>query len=222
VTIALAVFDVDHTLVRGSSGGVFIAYLWRKNVLSRAQKRRVVREMLRYRVERRSGRDLVELGVRIFDGLAAAELAAHAKRCVEGEVRKLVYQEALDEIARCRMRGLTVVLASGSTELVIEPLAAWVGATLGIGSRGVVRGGLLTDEVIQPVPYQGGKVERVEAAFAEQGIDWAASTAYTDRAIDVPLLERVGRPVVVNPRGSLGPLALERGWRVERWRRVLG
>ena len=72
------------------------------------------------------------------------------------------------------------------------------------------------------MPYQQGKVTRVEQAFAARSIDWKASTAYTDRAIDVPLLEKVGRGIAVNPRGKLGPLALERGWRVERWRRVVG
>jgi HAD superfamily hydrolase (TIGR01490 family) len=218
--IAVAVFDVDHTLVRGSSGGAFIGYLWKRNVLSGAHKRRFVRDMLRHRLRGRSGGELVELGARMFDGLAHAELASHATRFVAEELHALVYREALEAIERARLAGLTVVLASGSPSLVIEPLALHVGAEVGIGSRAIVREGRLTAEIVFPVPYRAGKVELVTAAFAEQGIDWSASTAYTDRAIDVPLLERVGRPVVVNPRGSIGPLALERGWRVERWRRL--
>lgn len=220
--IALAVFDVDHTLVRGSSGGAFIGYLWRNDVFSKAHKKLVVREMFAHRFQGRSGRQLVELGARVFDGLPEPELREHARRCVAEDVHKIVYREALEAIERCRARGLTVVLASGSTELVIEPLAELVGASLGIGSRAVIRHGRFTAEVEQPVPYQQGKVTRVEQAFADRAIDWPASTAYTDRAIDVPLLEKVGRGIAVNPRGKLGPLALERGWRVERWKRVVG
>lgn len=221
-SIALAVFDVDHTLVRGSSGGAFIGYLWRNAILTPEQRKLVARELLAYRFRRRTGRDLVELGARLFAGLAEDELRHHARRCVAEDVHKAVYREALDAIERCRAQGLTVVLASGSTELVIEPLAELVGASLGIGSRAAIRGGRLTDEVEQPMPYKEGKVARIERAFEGRAIDWARSTAFTDRAIDVPLLERVGRGVAVNPRGSLGPLALERGWRVERWSRVMG
>ncbi len=220
--LALAVFDVDHTLVRGSSGGAFIGYLWRNDVLLPSQKRMVARELLAYRLRRRTGRDLVELGARLFHGLPEPELREHARRCVAEDVHKVVYREALEAIQRSHAQGLTVILASGSTELIIEPLAELVGASLGIGSRAAIRGGRLTDEVEQPVPYKEGKVVRIERAFQGREIDWAGSTAYTDRAIDVPLLERVGRGVAVNPRGSLGPMALERGWRVERWSRVTG
>ena len=55
----------------------------------------------------------------------------------------------------------------------------------------------------------------LERFAAEHGVDLAASFFYTDSVSDLPLLERVGQPVAVNPDPRLRRLARRRGWPIE-------
>ncbi|GIX06189.1 MAG: hypothetical protein KatS3mg115_0592 [Candidatus Poribacteria bacterium] len=67
-------------------------------------------------------------------------------------------------------------------------------------------------------PLGAGKVQVAERLAEALGIDLSVSVAYADRFSDVPLLERVGEPVAVNPDRALRRYASQRGWRVLRWR----
>ncbi|HEY6427939.1 MAG TPA: HAD-IB family hydrolase, partial [Acidimicrobiales bacterium] len=49
------------------------------------------------------------------------------------------------------------------------------------------------------------------------GLDLAASSAYSDSATDIPMLEAVGRPVAVNPDRALAKIAREHGWEVRNF-----
>ena len=62
------------------------------------------------------------------------------------------------------------------------------------------------------------KADALGELAAGEGIDLDASTAYSDSASDLPFLEAVGTPVVVNPDRALRKIAAERGWQVRRFR----
>ncbi len=49
------------------------------------------------------------------------------------------------------------------------------------------------------------------------GLDLSASSAYSDSATDLPMLEAVGRPVAVNPDRALAKVARERGWEMRNF-----
>ena len=62
--------------------------------------------------------------------------------------------------------------------------------------------------------YGTGKVIEIEKLAAERGYDLARCAAYSDSISDLPMMERVGTAVAVNPDGELRELARERGWRI--------
>jgi phosphoserine phosphatase len=70
---------------------------------------------------------------------------------------------------------------------------------------------------IELYAYGPGKADAVRAMAEEEGIDLEASYAYSDSITDLPLLEVVGNPVVVNPDSELAAIAAERGWEVRRF-----
>jgi phosphoserine phosphatase len=77
--------------------------------------------------------------------------------------------------------------------------------------------GRLTGRVVPPVCVGTGKIVWAERFAAEHDVDLSASFFYTDSISDLPLLERVGHPVAVNPDPRLRRLAAARGWPVERF-----
>jgi phosphoserine phosphatase len=77
--------------------------------------------------------------------------------------------------------------------------------------------GRLTGRVTPPVCYGQGKVVWAERFAAEHDVDLDAGYFYTDSISDLPLLERVGHPVAVNPDPRLRRLADKRGWPIEQF-----
>jgi len=100
--------------------------------------------------------------------------------------------------------------------LVIAPLCIYLGCRDTITTPVVIERGRLVGVGSGPVCYGEGKRYRAEEWAQYNQISLENSVAYADNWSDRSLLERVGRAVVVHPRGRLLRLARARGWFVVR------
>jgi HAD superfamily hydrolase (TIGR01490 family) len=124
-----------------------------------------------------------------------------------------------DMMARLRWhqeQGHLVALVSGTFAPWLEAVARQMEVPHAIGTLLEVRDGHYSGRLVPPLCQGAGKPERVRMYLAERGlaIDWAASTAYADRASDLPLLREVGHPVAVYPDEPLRAVAEQHGWPV--------
>ncbi|MCS7006138.1 MAG: HAD-IB family hydrolase, partial [Thermoleophilia bacterium] len=139
----------------------------------------------------------------------------------EPVLRPFVYEEALEEVAAHMARGEPVFVVSGALQDVVDVIAKELRLAGALGSRAAVREGVFTGALERQL-LGGEKVAALAELAAERRIDLAASTAYSDSHSDLPLLEAVGTPVVVNPDRGLRRVASARGWPVRTFRRTLG
>jgi phosphoserine phosphatase len=86
--------------------------------------------------------------------------------------------------------------------------------------RSEVRDGVYTGRPAGPFTYREGKAEAIREIAAREGINLAASFAYSDSESDLPMMRAVGNPVAVNPDGALEKVARSEGWRVMRFDRL--
>jgi phosphoserine phosphatase len=89
-----------------------------------------------------------------------------------------------------------------------------------IGARSEVVDGVYTGRPGGPFTYREGKAEAIRELAAAEGIDLAASYAYSDSESDLPMLRAVGHPVAVNPDAPLLKIARAEGWEVLRFDRL--
>lgn len=211
-----AIFDLDKTIIATSSATAFSRPLQAGGLLTR-------RAMLRAAYAKAA----FELGS--ADAVATERLRAALSEMVRGwpvaEVTEIVaqtlaeaiapsvYAEAVALIDDHHARGHEVVIASASGTDVVRPIADLLGVDRVIATRMAVRDGRYTGE-LEFYAFGQGKADAVRALAAERGWDLAASHAYTDSITDLPLLEAVGHPAVVNPDRALRAIATERGWQV--------
>ena len=99
---------------------------------------------------------------------------------------------------------------------MVEEISSRLGFDGAVASRAEVRDGAYTGRLDRRLYGQAKADALVELATAE-GIDLSGSTAYSDSYSDVPLLQAVGHPVVVNPDRALRRLAAEAEWRSLRF-----
>ena len=152
--------------------------------------------------------------VRLQGPARAAE--AHA-RFMREVVQPNLRPEALSLVHKHQAAGDRGVIVTATNEFVTRPIATAFGVDeliaveLERGADGWITGG------IRGTPsFREGKVSRVEQWLAAHGLDWSRAdiTFYSDSANDLPLLERVDRPIATNPDPRLRAVAQERGWRI--------
>jgi putative phosphoserine phosphatase/1-acylglycerol-3-phosphate O-acyltransferase len=125
-------------------------------------------------------------------------------------------------VVRCvqehKARGHVVAILSSTTNYLADPLAEELGIEHLLVSRLVVRDGCFTGEAHRPICFGEGKLYWARRFAAEHDVDLAASFFYSDSVTDVPMLEIVGHPQIVNPDPLLRRVARRRGWEVMQLR----
>jgi HAD superfamily hydrolase (TIGR01490 family) len=218
-----AFFDLDKTLIAGSSGMQFARVATRRGIVGRGQLARWGLEHLRYRLrgttdERtaevlRAARELIT-GVpeRTIDRMGPEVMAAILPR---------VYPQMLEEVHAHQDAGRATFIVSAAGNGVVESLAQVLGMEGGIGTRYQVDAeGNFTGRFEGPFVYGEGKVEAMRAFVAEHEIDLSVSYAYSDSLSDLPMLGAVGNPVTVNPDPALAEIASREGWQTMRFERL--
>ena len=220
---AAAFFDLDKTLMAGSSGMQFARVAARHGIVSRRLLASWGVEHLRYRLRGTTDARTTEV-LRVARDLIAGVPARSLERMnpeVMAAILPRVYPQMLDEVYAHQDAGRATFIVSAAGNGVVEPLAAVLGMDGGIGTRYEVgEDDAFTGGFDGPFVYGPGKVEAMEAFAAEHGIDLAASYAYSDSISDLPMLRAVGHPVAVNPDPPLAGIAREEGWQTMRFEQL--
>lgn len=218
VVDAVAVFDLDNTLVRGSSLFHFGKALVREGLLS--ARHLVPFVLAEGRYARGSGEkagmpDRVAACVLgLVRGREASQLRQLADRWTPGFLASHGIASSLTAMADLQAHGYTVVIATASPQELADAFAAVLGAHGAIGTQGETRDGRYTGLLAAPVAHGLVKRDCVLSWLGERGLDPARCWAFSDSANDLPMLNAVGHPVVVNADGRLLDIAVERGWQV--------
>lgn len=211
-----AFFDMDHTVLRKDTGTSWMRFLRRRGELSRAGLARALWWSLLYKA---AVLDLEALASRLsadLTGEAEADMLARCEVWYAADVAPMVTPAARHALAAHRDAGDVVVLATGATQYAALAVAAGLGIEHTLCSRLEVADGRFTGR-LAAMCFGPHKVTLAEAFAADHGIDLARSTFYSDSFNDLPMLERVGTAVAVNPDVRLWRHARRQGWRIEHW-----
>jgi HAD superfamily hydrolase (TIGR01490 family) len=214
---AAAFFDLDKTIIAKSSTLAFGRPLYKAGFLNRRALLKAGIAQIVYvmvgadhdQMEKVRGQLLA-----LTKGWDRVQVQELVRETVDEIVAPLVYAEALALIDEHHRAGRTVVIISSSPEEVVRPLAVYLGVDDVIATRSKSGpDGRYTGE-LDFYAYGPGKAEAIRALAERDGIDLTASYAYSDSATDLPMLEAVGHPVVVNPDKELADIAVARDWQV--------
>jgi HAD superfamily hydrolase (TIGR01490 family) len=220
---AAAFFDLDKTLMAGSSGMVFARVAGRRGFVPRGQLAKWGWDHLRYRLRGATDEqtaDVVGVAKRVFAEIPERDINRMAPELLAGILPR-IYPQMLDEVHRHQDEGRATFIVSAAGNELVKTLAAVLGMEGGIGTRWEVGSdGRFTGEMDGPFVYGNGKVEAMRQFAERHEIDLAISYAYSDSVSDLPMLQSVGNPVVVNPDADLLTIAREEGWQVMRFERL--
>lgn len=214
----MAVFDLDRTLIRGSSLSLYGRELVRQGLVPRST---VARHALLELAFQRRG-----VGAARIDHLVSTLLDASTGRPAErlfavargmgAALAAEVHPTARFLLQRHLDAGDFCIVLSASPHELVEAVTAALGAHRAVGTRIDSVDGVLTGRLDGPFCYGRGKLEALEREIGR--VDLTTATAYADSGSDLPLLERCGTAVAVNPDAELRRWAARERWPVVRFR----
>jgi HAD superfamily hydrolase (TIGR01490 family) len=215
-----AFFDVDKTVIAKASMAVFGRTLYREGLISRRTVLRGLWAQLVY-LHLGAGEEKLarirESVLTLTRGWDQAKVREIVREAMEELVEPIIYGEALELIETHQAAGRRVFIVSASPEEIVGPLARYLGVDGSISSRAKIdEDGRYTGEM-DFYAYGPYKADAIRALAEREGIDLAASYAYSDSYTDLPMLEVVGHPVAVTPDRVLHKLAKEREWEVRNF-----
>ena len=218
MTLRLALFDLDHTLIPIDSdyewGEFTIALGWCE---SSEFKRRNAEFFEQYRAGTLDIHAYVRFATQAIRQQGAIKsIAAHA-RFMREIVQKAITNQALALVEQHRAAGDELVIVTATNEFVTRPIADAFGVRelIAVELERDAEGNV-TGEIRGTPSFREGKVERVAQWLAARKLGWndVETTFYTDSLNDLALLEKATYPVATNPDPRLRSLAEERGWRI--------
>jgi len=211
--LALAIFDLDNTLLAGDSDYLWGLFLAEQGIVD---GEKYARENERFYRDYQEGRldiqAFMRFSLRVLGEHGPEALGRWRERFIREKIEPIVPAAALALVERHRAAGDTLLIITATNAFVTAPIAARFGIPHLIASIPEEREGRFTGKLAGIPSFQEGKVERLRAWLAAQGGDLSGSYFYSDSHNDIPLLEQVERPVAVDPDAILADYAQRRGW----------
>ncbi len=220
---AAAFFDLDRTLMEGSSAFQFGRAAYKAGLLSRRQLLADAWANVRFRLRGSTDADTLALRDRIshaLTGTRVRDLQRLGPDVLAGVLPR-IYPQMLEVAYRHQDEGRRVYIVTAAAQELADALARVLAFDGGIGSQfSEVRDGIYTGRPAGYFVYRADKAKAVCALAEREGIDLECSYAYSDSESDLPMLRSVGHPVAVNPDRELAATARSEGWEVLRFDRL--
>lgn len=215
-------FDLDKTLVAGSSGIYWARAAAAQGLLSRRQLAADVWANIKFRMHGSTDETTQRVWDRVGEMIAGQRVRDFERlspRVLAGVLPR-VYPRMLALAWEHQDAGRPIYIVTASSQETAEMIAAVLHFDGGVGAPLEIRDGHYTGRLSGPMTYREGKVMALEALAERDGLDLSRSWAYSDSESDLPMLRAVAHPVAVNPDRTLATVAAEEGWDVIRLERI--
>lgn len=215
----LVVFDLDHTLIACDATILWTEFLYEKKIVTDPIWRQYDRDMVKsYAKGVLDIRDFCRKHAGAFRSIPEEKLHALAQEFAKKKIAPLIFPDGKKWVKNALQANIPACVLSASAAFIVKPIAKLFGLTDAMGIELAFKDGFCTGEIVGIPTFQEGKVERLSQRLTEAGIGFEDVLFFTDSRNDLPLAERAGYTVCVNPDAVLESAARKNGWKVAEWK----
>ena len=212
---ALVIFDLDNTILNGDSDYAMINYLVHTQALDESAAKQNQIFIEDYQRGELDFDAYTTFALSAYIGMTRTEINEYMRPFVTKVIEPMINTLALKIIHDHGDSGDTILLASATNELIVQPIAKRLDIQNVIGTQVKFINDKCTGEYIPPSALGEGKLQLVQQWMQKNNFDdFSGVTFYSDSINDLPLLEAVDFPKAVNPDAMLEKISLERGWEI--------
>jgi len=213
--LALAIFDLDNTLIAGDSDHRWGEFLCAEGLVDAEQHARENDAF--YEAYQQGGLDIqayLAFALGPISGMTETEVANLQSIFMSDWIEPMLLDEAFKLLDKHRSAGDELLIITATNTVVTRPIADRLQISTLIGCEAEIQNGRYTGRSMGVPTFQQGKVIRLNEWLSESGQVMDGAWFYSDSHNDLPLLEKVDNPVAVDPDKKLLAVAQERGWPV--------
>lgn len=221
-TGAAAFFDVDNTLIQGSSLVELALGMTRQKFFRISEIAPFAWKQLKFRISGKENAGDVAAGrvkaLEFIKGRPVEDLVRLGEEIVDSKMIEKTYAGTRTLAQMHLDAGQQVWLVTATPVQLAQILADRLGLTGALGTVPEVEDGKFTGRLVGDILHGPGKAHAVAALAAMDNLDLSRCTAYSDSANDLPMMSMVGTAVAINPDAKLKKEAKARGWAVRDYR----
>jgi HAD superfamily hydrolase (TIGR01490 family) len=211
--LALAIFDLDNTLLSGDSDHLWGQFLASRGVVDGESYER---ENQRFYDEYKAGQldifEFLTFSLRPLAEMEPDKLHTLHREFMAERILPIIPQKSRDLLEKHRQQGDVLLIITATNRFVTEPIAAALGVEHLLATDPEMLDGRYTGKVSGIPCFKEGKVKRLDSWLASTRYSMQDSWFYSDSLNDIPLLERVDNPIAVDPDETLAQHAEMKGW----------
>ena len=219
---AAAFFDIDNTIIRGSSIAVLAKGMADRDYFTTTEVVEFTWKQLKFVLSgKEDSEDMAqatENGLQFIKGREPSEIEALAEEVYDTRMVGRLWAGTVELVEAHKALGHEVWLVSATPIEVADVIARRLGLTGGLGTVAEIRDGHYTGKLDGVLLHGAAKVATVERLAMERNLDLSRSAAYSDSSNDIPMLSAVGCAVAINPDGALRSHAKAEGWPIRDYR----
>ena len=217
--MALALFDLDNTLLADDSDFLWGCFLVEKGLVDRTTYDDANK---RFYAEYKQGTldifEFLAFSLKPLTQFSMEDLTQLHNEFMQKHITSAMTQEGIARIQYHREQGDITVIITATNSFVTGPIAKAFKVDDLIATEPEIIDGKYTGQVAGTPCFQGGKITRLNQWLESTSHDLEGSTFYSDSHNDLPLLEQVTTPIAVDPDEELKAIALERNWEIRSFR----
>ncbi len=213
--MALAIFDLDHTLLNGDSDYLWGEYMVANQVVDKAEYQRINKAFLRdYQRGQLDNDSYLQFALKPLTQHPVEKLYNWRSDYVENWIKPIIATGTENLLNKHREQGDTLIIVSATNLFITEPIAELLGISYILSTEPEIVDHQYTGRYLGIPTYKEGKVIVLKAWLEDREHSLDDSYFYSDSINDLPLLEQVSIPVAVNPDNNLRSIAKNRGWEI--------
>ncbi len=211
--MALAIFDLDHTLLSGDSDHAWGQFLVDRGLVDpEVHKLRNDHFYEQYKAGTLDIHEYLEFAMRPLTEYEPDKMHAEREVFLDERIETLISQRSRDLLRKHEEQGDTLLIITATNGFVTYPIAARLGVAHIIAPHPEVIEGRYTGKTVGVPSFHEGKVTRLKEWMETHKHDLEGSYFYSDSHNDLPLLRLVDHPVAVDPDPTLRAEAEKAGW----------
>ena len=215
--MALAIFDLDYTLLSCDSDHSWGEFLCQKGIVDEQVYRETNDKFLQqYLSGTMDIREFLRFALKPLTELPLEQLKQLHQEFMASCILPMITDKAKALLQQHRDQGDYLLIITATNGFITRPIAEYLGVDDILATDPEFKEGRYTGEIVGTPCFQHGKVDRLNAWLEQTGHSLEGASFYSDSINDLPLLEAVEKPVATNPDERLLAIATERDWPVMR------
>jgi len=213
--MALAIFDLDHTLLNGDSDYLWGEYMVANRIVDKDEYQAKNKAFLNaYQRGQLDNDEYLQFALQPLTRHSLERLYNWRSDYVKNWIEPIIATGAAALLRQHREQGDTLLIVSATNLFITEPIAELLGIQHILSTEPEIVDQRYTGRYLGTPTFKEGKVVALKAWLENSDHRLEDSYFYTDSINDLSLLEQVSTPIAVNPDEELGAIAGERGWQI--------